>query len=929
MAMVERFQPIQHGEMTKRLLALDTFREFADMLNQQRVEEWRSQGRELLLNSISYPGAALGIPACQDRVKAMQKHGVEEVARTILTRGNYHLGANTGNKIDQVEGSVSYRPNLKTKGTEPVVLLNMAGLAVGRLDAKAMRLNPKSIQNKVLEGSLSPREGVVLEIAHEMARLGVLSTSEGVLNKRMKHHVDKQIGKLGRLGTILLNYEIPEEVMLGGLPSVQTYVDKKVKTFGIIGLTTIPIIISACGGGSAPTVDGGATNMEPSLNPTEVSPTPAVINLPEVTLTAEPGSAFVGQPLPRIDLPQVPDYVPTGSSTRNVAEDLAKISGVYDVGLIPVLGSGTTAYVSASGKEYYPSFDKISGEGGIELIRGKMNQNGVVEYRSEDGKTVEYHLMAYDCPAEEICLQAYSTNESDLGVLYLVRLDKKSGKILGYVNTGKAGQAINSGNDLSWGDGQSENWSSVTSGATALQRMGDVYAYSYDNGLLTFMGEDGEKRTAVDGMIRHYAEFGGLVETTQGYYYYDQGENKFKLFEPVYESVGQYQLSSGMIVYSVDDGNRLAIGTETKYVWGNLLNQDNELKFVAENGTIYEWDGEEGWAEEAKALTIESLATMDDEAKIAAAPSVEVLQQEGQIAGDIDLSQVKVKVEAGHVVTYTYNGEHVAAHDLRLGMTLDQMSYAEYGKQMIQRVFFDNNWDFDGYTPSLEEREMLKEQVLKMVEGSFAVNWGFRQGEFSRPSENGELKAPGWDLRTVAKRNAFFEQVLLKNYRAAAANGTLFADGSVIPLDGGVQINGQLPDVIVVFEYNAENTTVILFNGHESTNTDEPGSYYWVEQVYDKESNVLKLIIGMNEKLARFTEKGLTGGEVLGSMGGMVLDQISSYGLGDMRGQVLLHGLGMNNLGPNIDGGRYGDLNPDSTVKPIFEGLLKQAYNQE
>lgn len=124
----------------------------------------------------------------------------------------------------------------------------------------------------------------------------------------------------------------------------------------------------------------------------------------------------------------------------------------------------------------------------------------------------------------------------------------------------------------------------------------------------------------------------------------------------------------------------------------------------------YDLDENGDWVKAQAAYTIEQLAAMTDAEKIAAAPSIAEMQASGQIAAEVDPAKVAVRVEAGHVVTYTYENKHIATYDLRLGITADQMAYAEYGKEMIQRAFYDFRWDYPGYTPSLEEREMLSAQ---------------------------------------------------------------------------------------------------------------------------------------------------------------------------------------------------------------------------
>jgi hypothetical protein len=318
-------------------------------------------------------------------------------------------------------------------------------------------------------------------------------------------------------------------------------------------------------------------------------------------------------------------------------------------------------------------------------------------------------------------------------------------------------------------------------------------------------------------------------------------------------------------------------------------------------------------------FTIDQLAEMSSEDKIAAANG-QVELPEG-----VSLDDVKIKVEAGHVVTYSQDGEHVAVYNLATGETHDQMGVIEYGDGIYQRCFYDNDWDYEGYTPSLEERGMLKEQICTMAEGGVAVNSGLRRGLYKDLGQ--QVRAPGYDMTTTAGRLAFYNEVLIPEYRKAVANGTLFADGGVIPLDGNVQIKDQLPDVYVVFEYNAENSTVI------SSVDGKPGipigNYSWVDQEYYKDDNTLTITIGMDQRLAQLAQKELVGGPVVGSMGTVFLDQVAS-GLSDFRGQALMNALGVTSLGSNRESANgYGDLNPDSIVQPVFDGLEASMYNRK
>lgn len=322
------------------------------------------------------------------------------------------------------------------------------------------------------------------------------------------------------------------------------------------------------------------------------------------------------------------------------------------------------------------------------------------------------------------------------------------------------------------------------------------------------------------------------------------------------------------------------------------------------------------------AYTPDQLAAMTPDQMIAAA-------NEGvQLPEGATLENTDVRVEAGHVVTYWQNGEHVAVMNLLTGETHDQMGVIEYGGGIYQRVFYDNNWDYEGYTPSLEERGMLKEQIATMVEGEFAVNWALREGLYS--SDGQTVRITGRDplsLNTTAKRLAFFKNVILPKYRQAVASGAIFEDGSVIPLDGGLQFRTQLPEVVVEFGYNPDNSMVIsTVDGKDIIPVD---SYSWVEQRYEEDSNTLTITIGMDAKLARMSQEQLVGGAILGSVRSAAFDDLTESGIGDMSGMPLLDALGVPNLGPDRESSRYGSLNPSNIVQRTFEGLEPIMYNRQ
>jgi hypothetical protein len=347
-----------------------------------------------------------------------------------------------------------------------------------------------------------------------------------------------------------------------------------------------------------------------------------------------------------------------------------------------------------------------------------------------------------------------------------------------------------------------------------------------------------------------------------------------------------------------------------------------DVDFDDENGISikgYELQDTDGdgtpdvWVEAVTTLTHEQLAAMSDADKVAAANnSVEL--PEGT-----NIEDLKVKVETGSVVTYSQDGEHVVVYNLATGETHNQLGYKEYRDGQYLRVFWDNDWDYEGYTPELDKHKDLTDKLVREGEAILATNYYNRNIGIPKRILDG----------TTAEKMTFLKNTILPEWNKRVNDGTLFADGYRIPLDGGVLIDGQIPDINVKFEYNPEYSTYVSQNTGKETY--DLRNHPWISQVYEPEENIIRFTIGFDHKVAKKQNKKIVGGMALGNFAFMTMDILEVVGgaNGDMRGSSVLYALNVPNLGSDFFSEYInGNLRPDISIAWAFDGLDDKYYNQ-
>lgn len=578
--------------------------------DEYRHERWVAGNRETALNIIAPTLAALGHEPSKRRVEHMEKHGVVGIAEKLAKNyriDDFKFGAN----MQELTRSVVSKPGRKF-GMSNVSLRNLASKHAGLITGELLTTHPNTLRKQIEKGDVDPLKGVVVEVAHEIARLSVIhkrmSSSGGDLYREFRK-VENRIRKLVDIGQAAINGDFSEEVMKGGLPALEAAVKsatkKRTRTLASLGLVVGSTVLAACGGNNAEpqkatqVVGGGdqpITVETPivAMSPT-VESTPVSIVIPVPTSTSPVIEIAVGEPIPNIDFEAVPAYVPEASNPVNDVLIPNQVDALRDHGLSVLHSAGFVAYQDANGVEYFPALDEITAASGdAALKKGEMDKNGVLTYKSEDGKTIEHHLLSFDCPDNELCYEVLSFNEEDPGILYLVRVDKATGKVVAHVNTGVAGEAVANGKDIPWQTGESEYWQSSVTGEAALQR-GDVKAKSYENGVLTFLDDAGKEHSVDDDDISFYPGFGTVVTDNDGWYTWNDVSDSWVLMSQA-DAYGGTQLVNGEVIYNVD--GKYAIADDNNYYWVEGVEEGDKLTVVTQDGKRWGWDEAQGWVEE-------------------------------------------------------------------------------------------------------------------------------------------------------------------------------------------------------------------------------------------------------------------------------------------------------------------------------------------
>ncbi len=609
---VSKFETLSQG--TKANFDFRVFGELVDKGREvyekamERKESFEKEMNEFVLNAAAPTLAALGHEASKRRVERAEKHGVVGIAEKLAN--NYRVeNFAFGSSISELSQNVVSKPGKKV-GIVNVSLRDSLSRHAGLVKKDMLAMHPKELQKQLEKGNVDLRKGSLVLLAHEIAKMSVIHKRMAESGKDLYREygkVEKRIRHLVGIGQALINGEFSDETMSGGVAAVEAAVkdktNKRARALTVFGMTVASSVLAACGGSAeaAPAATQTSGNEgQPTVEKTpvvQVSPTiestPVSIIIPAPTTTAVV-EITVGEPIPSIDFVAVPAYVPEVSTPVDDPNISEQVMELREHGLSVLHSAGYVAYSDGDGKEYFPSLDEItSADGETTLKKGEMNEQGVVTYKSEDGKVVENHLLSFDCPDNELCYEALSFNEEDQGILYLIRVDKATGKVVAYVNTGVAGEAVAAGKDIPWQNGESEYWQSSVTGEAALQR-GNVKARSYENGVLTFLDETGNVHSVDDDDIAFYPGFGTIVTDNDGWYMWNDMTDKWVLMSQA-DSYGGTQFANGEVLYDVD--GKYVIADENNYYWVEGIEEGDKLTVITEDGRYWIWDIDQGWTE--------------------------------------------------------------------------------------------------------------------------------------------------------------------------------------------------------------------------------------------------------------------------------------------------------------------------------------------
>jgi len=599
-----------------------------------RRENFEKEMNEFVLNAAAPTLAALGHEASKRRVERAEKHGVVGLAEKLAN--NYRVeNFAFGSSMSELAQNVVMKPGKKV-GISNVSLRDSFSRHAGLVKKDMLAMHPKVLQKQLEKGNVDLRKGSLVLLAHEIAKMSEVHkrmVESGGDLYREYGRVEKRIRHLVGIGQALINGEFSDKAMMGGVAALETATkdktNKRARALTIFGMTVASSVLAACGGSAEaapPATQVSGNGGQPTVEKTpvvQVSPTiestPISIIIPAPTTTAVV-EITVGEPIPSIDFVAVPAYVPEASTPIDDPNISNQVMELREHGLSVLHSAGYVAYRDGDGKEYFPSLDVItSADGEATLKKGEMNEQGVVTYKSEDGKVVENHLLSFDCPDNELCYEALSFNEEDQGILYLIRVDKVTGKVVAYVNTGVAGEAVAAGKEIPWQNGESEYWQSSVTGEAALQR-GNVKALSHENGVLTFLDSKGGEHSVDDQDVAFYPGFGTIVTDNDGWYMWNDMSDEWVLMSQA-DSYGGTQFANGEVLYDVD--GKYVIADENNYYWVDGIEEGDKLTVITEDGKRWAWDSGLGWVESVVKFSLERIEGMTSNELLSVAPSIE------------------------------------------------------------------------------------------------------------------------------------------------------------------------------------------------------------------------------------------------------------------------------------------------------------------
>lgn len=384
----------------------------------------------------------------------------------------------------------------------------------------------------------------------------------------------------------------------------------------LVGATAMVLETACTVPASSTTNEGGGKTSVPktgtSTPEVPVSPT-AVVNI-KITPEAPPTSVDpkeidlkVGSPLP--------DFIP-GDNSINPApnESTAITSGneqqilVYlqQRGLVKVVDGTALSYQGKDDKAYLPVIPKITDPttGKVLAPTGNADKNGIITYKSEDGSVTQYSTNAVDCTSDFVCLQVVSFNPEDAGVTYNLKIDVKTGKIVGYMPAIHADKSA-----VAFSTPEADKWGTPMTGQAALGEVPSVMGLSYTPGTEstpgTFKFVSGtDTVTATDKQIAWQADFGLRVIDDSGNIYVWNGSKNEWVKASTYSSA---DVKDGAQIFTAGDKNFIEYKGRDTFISKVATDTDGKTLITLADGTQLKWkSGEWGPASQFAIITQEN-----------------------------------------------------------------------------------------------------------------------------------------------------------------------------------------------------------------------------------------------------------------------------------------------------------------------------------
>lgn len=317
---------------------------------------------------------------------------------------------------------------------------------------------------------------------------------------------------------------------------------------------------------------------------------------------------------------------------------------------------------------------------------------------------------------------------------------------------------------------------------------------------------------------------------------------------------------------------------------------------------------------EPQGLSLEALAAMSDEAKLAAAPTIDEARERipAGVAWTIESQEI---VGERAIVYYDAGDRQRAAYDLLTGQMYDGMSIYQYDKAMDPITAFLLN-DSESLK-EIPEKYFLKGQEHLLGEAIFAVlaiNWAYPALVNKEMLEHNSK----YGLSGVEAQWDFYNEKIKPAFIAALKDGSALKKGIMVE---GKAIKDVLPTFVLVRGRDDKQQMYVGDNLHP-----------WLSGEYDKENNIFNILMSPPKGVYSEWILNMLGGEFT-ILKGMVVDGLGGIGgwgyAGDFAKIITMILLGGKKVpAGKLNNAEYGTSNSEDRMPNVYPNLPKEYYEQ-